>query len=238
MRIINNFQLLPLLDSLASLFFAFVLGTAVGLERQFRQRTAGLRTNALVAVGAAVFVDLACRMGGEDGAVRVIAYVVSGVGFLGAGAIMKEGINVRGLNTAATLWGSAAIGACAGAGYAAEAVLATLFVLAANTLLRPVVNAINRVPLDDVSSEVTYQVRVIAPREQQKPALAALEEELETASYPVGDLDMEVFGEDDVEIAATLLSTSVDSTDLDRVIAGLLRRPFVTQAFWSSSTSD
>ncbi|WP_418235902.1 MgtC/SapB family protein [Cupriavidus malaysiensis] len=238
MRMINNFQWLPLLDTLTCLALAFVLGSAIGLERQFRQRTAGLRTNALVAVGAAVFVDLACRLGGGDGAVRVIAYVVSGVGFLGAGAIMKEGINVRGLNTAATLWGSAAVGACAGAGFAAEALLASLFVLAANTLLRPVVNTINRAPIDDASTEVTYQMRVIAPREHGKQALAALEDSLEHANYPVGDLDVETFGEDDVEIVATLLSTSVDSDELDRVVEGLVLKPFVSQAYWSPSTTD
>jgi len=94
--------------SFIALVTAFLLGSAIGYERQVRQRTAGLRTNALVAVGAAAFVDLAMRLGGNDGATHVVAYVVSGVGFLGAGTIMKEGLNVRGLNTAATLWGSAA----------------------------------------------------------------------------------------------------------------------------------
>src|SRR5215472_18299767 len=103
------------LDSLISLLSAFVLGTLIGAERQYRQRSGGLRTNALVAVGAATFVDIAQHLNGDPGAVQVIAYVVSGVGFLGAGVIMKEGQNVWGLNTAATLWCSAAVGACAGA---------------------------------------------------------------------------------------------------------------------------
>ena len=114
MQFIKTFQLYDFLDTLISLFVAFVFGTLIGAERQYRQRSAGLRTNVLVAVGAAAFVDLAERLAGPDGAVRVIAYVVSGIGFLGAGAIMKEGMNVRGLNTAATLWASAAVGACAG----------------------------------------------------------------------------------------------------------------------------
>jgi putative Mg2+ transporter-C (MgtC) family protein len=91
----------------ADLLLALVLGALIGIERQWRQRTAGLRTNTLVAVGAAIFVDLALRMGGAAEATRVVAYVVSGVGFLGAGTIMKEGANVRGLNTAANLWGPA-----------------------------------------------------------------------------------------------------------------------------------
>ena len=114
MQSLQNFHLLSTLNTVLCLFVAFVCGSIIGLERQIRQRTAGLRTNTLVAVGAAVFVDLAMRLSGADGATRVIAYVVSGVGFLGAGSIMKEGANVTGLNTAATLWGSAAVGACAG----------------------------------------------------------------------------------------------------------------------------
>jgi putative Mg2+ transporter-C (MgtC) family protein len=87
-----------------------LLGALIGAERQYRQRTAGLRTNALVALGASAFVDLAQKLGGNIEAIRVISYTVSGIGFLGAGVIMKEGMNVRGLNTAATLWCSAAVG--------------------------------------------------------------------------------------------------------------------------------
>jgi len=101
MQFIHTFELRDFLDTLVSLLSAFVLGTLIGAERQFRQRSAGLRTNVLVCVGAAAFVDLGNRLTGAEGSVRVIAYVVSGIGFLGAGAIMKEGMNVRGLNTAA-----------------------------------------------------------------------------------------------------------------------------------------
>jgi len=93
-----------ILDTLISLTVAFILGALIGFERQYRQRTAGLRTNVLVAVGAAIFVDIAINLTGADGAVRVIAYVVSGIGFLGAGVIMRQEGNIHGLNTAATLW--------------------------------------------------------------------------------------------------------------------------------------
>ena len=151
MESIQNLNLHSLLDTFVSLSTAFVQGGLIGFERQVRQRTAGLRTNTLVAVGAAVFVDMANRLGGHEGAVHVVAYVVSGIGFLGAGAIMKEGANITGLNTAATLWGSAAVGACAGADLIGEALVASLFVLASNTLLRPVVNRINRRPVNDES---------------------------------------------------------------------------------------
>src|SRR6201985_1351945 len=149
MRFLHTFQLADFLDTIISLSVAFVFGTLIGAERQYRQRSAGLRTNVLVAVGAAAFVALAERLTGADGAVRVIAYVVSGIGFLGAGAIMKEGMNVRGLNTAATLWASAAVGCCAGADMVAQSLAVTFFVLAGNTLLRPLVNAIDRIPLNE-----------------------------------------------------------------------------------------
>lgn len=238
MQAIDNINLASAADTAVSLVAAFVLGTFIGLERQFRQRTAGLRTNVLVAVGAAIFVDLANRLGGHEGAIHVIAYVVSGIGFLGAGVIMREEGNVRGLNTAATLWGSAAVGACAGADLLVEALLATAFVLSANTLLRPVVNRINRQPLDTTAVEVTNTVFVIAPRARQKQALQRLEAALEAAQYPVRDLGMHAFGDDAVEIEAVLASTSIDGQKLDGLVADLSALDCVSQAFWSPSTTD
>src|ERR1700738_1517841 len=144
MRFLETFQLYDFLDTLISLLTAFVFGTMIGAERQYRQRSAGLRTNVLVAVGASAFVDLAYHLAGADGSVRVIAYVVSGIGFLGAGAVLKEGMNIRGLNTAATLWASAAVGSCAGADMVAQAGALTAFVIAGNTLLRPLGERSNR----------------------------------------------------------------------------------------------
>lgn len=235
---LQNINLASLLDTLVSLAAAFVLGGLIGLERQYRQRTAGLRTNVLVAVGAAVFVDMANRLGGHDGAVHVVAYVVSGIGFLGAGVIMREEGNVRGLNTAATLWGSAAVGAAAGADLILEATLATVFVLAANTLLRPIVNTINRKPLDVESVEVTNTVYVIAERAHQKMVMAQLEEELERSSYPTRDLDIHAFGNEEVEIEATLAVTSVNGEELDALVQRLTTMPAVRQAFWSPSTTE
>jgi putative Mg2+ transporter-C (MgtC) family protein len=129
MQFPQTFQLYDFFDTLVSLFMAFVFGALIGAKRRYRQRSAGLRTNVLVSVGAAAFVDLANHLGGADGSVRVIAYVVSGIGFLGAGAIMKEGINVRGLNAPATLWASAAVGSCAGTDMVAQSAALTLFVL-------------------------------------------------------------------------------------------------------------
>ncbi|MBW8808310.1 MAG: MgtC/SapB family protein [Lysobacter sp.] len=238
MRFIQTFQFYPFLDTLISLLAAFVLGTAIGAERQYRQRTAGLRTNALVALGAAAFVDLGMRLAGNAEAVRVIAYVVSGIGFLGAGVIMKEGMNVRGLNTAATLWCSAAVGACTGADMIAEGVLLTAFVIAGNTLLRPLVNAINRIPIDEQLSEATYEVRLSADPDSLPAAREWLVEHLEAANYPVGDVELDEHGEGAVEIVATLVSTAVDAKELDAVVERLRRMPGVRHVAWESSTRD
>src|ERR1700758_885423 len=97
------------------LLVALALGVVIGAERQVRQRLAGLRTNALVAAGSALFVLVAAFSHDAEASARIAAQVVSGIGFLGAGVIMREGLNVRGLNTAATLWCSAAVGVLSGA---------------------------------------------------------------------------------------------------------------------------
>ncbi|MFL9925071.1 MgtC/SapB family protein [Herbaspirillum lusitanum] len=238
LQALQNINLMSLLDTLISLTTAFVLGSLIGLERQYRQRTAGLRTNVLVALGSAVFVDMANRLHGHDGAVHVVAYVVSGVGFLGAGVIMREEGNVRGINTAATLWGSAAVGAAAGADLILEAILATVFVLAANTLLRPIVNAINRKPLDVPSVEVTNTLHLIVERAHQKLVLAQLTQILDSSKYPTHDLEVRTFGDDEVEIEATLAATSVNGDELEVLVQRLAAMHAVKQVFWSPSTTD
>jgi putative Mg2+ transporter-C (MgtC) family protein len=233
MRFIQTFQLYDFLDTLVSLLTAFVLGTVIGAERQYRQRSAGLRTNVLVAVGAAAFVDLANRLTGAEGSVRVIAYVVSGIGFLGAGTIMKEGMNVRGLNTAATLWASAAVGCCAGADMVAQAALLTVFVLGGNTLLRPLVNAIDRIPINEKSSEAVYDVLVTTDINSVAQMREFLLEKLAAANYPVRDTDVVYRSDEEAEIVATLVSLSIEPDELDAVVASLAGQPGVRHATWN-----
>ena len=238
MRFLTTFQLADFIDTLVSLTSAFVLGTLIGAERQYRQRTAGLRTNVLVAVGAAAFVDLAMHLTGAEGAVRVIAYVVSGIGFLGAGVIMKQGMDVRGLNTAATLWASAAVGSCAGADLVAQAVALTVFVIAGNTMLRPLVNAINRIPLDERRSEATYYFKLAVMPEALPDMRDRLVEKLEKANYPVADLAIAELSDDFPEIVATLVSTAVDPNELNAVALDLQHQPGVRHATWEVNTAD
>ena len=238
MQFVKTFQLHDFFDTLVSLFVAFVLGTLIGAERQYRQRSAGLRTNVLVSVGAAAFVDLANHLTGADGSVRVIAYVVSGIGFLGAGAIMKEGMNVRGLNTAATLWASAAVGSCAGADMVAQSVALTVFVLAGNTLLRPLVNAIDRIPLNEQSSEATYEIVVTTDAKHAAEVRDFLNERLEATNYPLRETKVVYRSNDNVEIAAMLVSLTVEAEELDAVVAALSKQPGVSYATWHVSALE
>jgi putative Mg2+ transporter-C (MgtC) family protein len=235
---ITNFDLVSFTDSAVSLGTAFVLGTLIGIERQYRQRTAGLRTNVLVAVGAAAFVDVGLRLTGADGAVRVLAYVVSGVGFLGAGAIMKEGANIRGLNTAATLWGSAAVGGAAGADLVAESVLIAAAVLASNTMLRPMVDGINRQPLSEASTEATYEVQLTARPDAVAALRERLEDLLDAQNYAVRDSRSVERGEDAVELTLTLAGTSARPAELDAVVAEIIATPGTSHATWAMRTSD
>jgi putative Mg2+ transporter-C (MgtC) family protein len=229
-------DLLILLSTVLRLAVAFGLGTLIGFERQWRQHTAGLRTNVLVATGAAAFADLGLRLMGAEGATRIIAYIVSGIGFLGAGVILKDGTNIRGLNAAATLWCSAAVGAFSGAGLLVEAVVLAGFVLAGNTLLRPLVNYLNRRPLDESSSEALYSVHAACEPGAVSELRDLLYVVLEAARYPIREIETESESEDQVELTATLQPIAAESAELDAVIAALKRTALVKSATWTVET--
>lgn len=123
------------------LLTAMLAGFLIGFERGWNQKSAGLRTNTLVATGSAIFVLLSVHITEPHGDVtRIIGQVVTGIGFLGGGIIFKEGVNIHGLTTAATVWCSSAIGCLAAAGYYKETLLATVAILAINVVLVPIDN--------------------------------------------------------------------------------------------------
>ncbi len=235
LQFMQQFDLANTIDTIISLVTAFVLGGLIGFERQYRQRTAGLRTNVLVAVGAAIFVDIANNLSGADGAVRVIAYVVSGIGFLGAGVIMRQEGNIQGLNTAATLWCSAAVGAAAGSDLIVEAVLATIAIIAANTLLRPIVHMIDRSPISD-ESEVEHVIYIVCDKERSKKVMDELNLALKKHNFPPKDINVHPFGDKDVEIEAMLIASSIEDDEIQPIIQILNSMPEVRQAFWDKNT--
>ncbi len=232
------FDLTPFLTTLIRLGAAFVLGGLIGLERQIRQRNAGLRTMVLVSVGTAAFVHLGGRLMGAGGEANVVAYLVTGIGFLGAGVIMQEGAQVRGLNTAATLWSTAAVGAFAGAGLLAEATAVAVFVLGGNTLLRPLVDYVNRRPIKAGETEALYQVHVTCAPAEAPTARDLLYEELERYHYPVREVEVVSEGDEIVELAATLVPTTANADDLDAITKHLEAHAEIQDATWSASTTS
>jgi putative Mg2+ transporter-C (MgtC) family protein len=126
----------------ARLSIAALLGIAIGFERQWRQRATGLHTSSLVSIGAALFALLDTTIGAGD-TTRIVAGVVTGVGFIAGGVIFRSGINVTGLNTAATIWATAGVGALAGFGFWQEAAAGAVVIILLNLLLQPLADAID-----------------------------------------------------------------------------------------------
>jgi putative Mg2+ transporter-C (MgtC) family protein len=146
LQLVSSLPTLDWSEALLRLALAAALGAAIGLERELREREAGLRTHLLVALGSALFTIVGAYgfhdflvSGGNvvrTDPTRIAAQIVTGIGFLGAGAIIRQGLSVRGLTTAATLWVVAAVGLATGAGYYSGAVIATALVLIALWPLR------------------------------------------------------------------------------------------------------
>ncbi|TVR03312.1 MAG: MgtC/SapB family protein [Deltaproteobacteria bacterium] len=196
---------MTLIDFVINGSAAVALGAVIGLERQWRQRMAGLRTNALVALGAASFVMLSMMTLDEVSPTRVAAQVVSGIGFLGAGVIMRDGLNVRGLNTAATLWCSGAIGVLAGAGHLEFATVSALLVIIANVFLRPVARSVDRKVIDLRDEEETiFDVVVVVPRPALKEMRSRMFELLANTDFSLRGLRVDLERQEPEEASLTV----------------------------------
>jgi putative Mg2+ transporter-C (MgtC) family protein len=159
---------MQILDFFFRLGAALLMGAAVGLERQWRQRMAGTRTNALVAAGSSAFVMCAFMVRDTSRSeAQIVSYVVSGVGFLGAGVIFKDAGGVRGLNTAATIWCSAAIGAICGLGNPLHALILTAAILCTNVVLRPLAYRLYPAQAAAEEHEVTYAFELVCRPEDE-----------------------------------------------------------------------
>jgi len=130
---------MPAIDLARRLLLAAALGAVLGLEREYHRKPAGLRTNILIALGSALFTIVSIVVGTRGGTPdRITAQVVTGIGFLGGGAILRSGTTVHGMTTAATIWVNAAIGIAAGAGEFAIASLTTLLTIVVLAVLAPI----------------------------------------------------------------------------------------------------
>lgn len=214
---------------------ALVLGALIGAERQLRQRLTGLRTNALVSTGACLFVLMSQGVPGMAGdASRIAAYVVSGIGFLGGGVIMRDGLNVRGLNTAATLWCTAAIGVLCSMGLLLEAALGTLAVLCANILLRDIAQRLNHLDtLPGSEVEQRYSVDIVCRAEDEIQVRSLMLHDLEGGSLRLQSLhsqDQATPGR--LEVRAELLGKPGTTTQLERLVSRVSLEKGVSSVSW------
>lgn len=226
---------MPFEDVAARLVVALLLGAVVGLERQYRQRAAGLRTNALVALGAAAFALIGFSMGGEASPSRMAAQVVSGIGFLGAGAIMREGLNVKGLNTAATLWCSAAVGVACGAGLFAMAGLGAGLIVAVNMVIRPLVALIDRAPAAGAEETRSWRITATVAPESEAPVRMLLLKPIAASEARLQRLESEHLGGEGpprVALTARLVASGRAAEVLEAIVGRLSLEPAVTRAGW------
>jgi putative Mg2+ transporter-C (MgtC) family protein len=215
-----------------NLVAALLFGGVIGFERQWRQRLAGLRTNTLVSLGAAIFVVFASQFA-DTSPTRVAAQVVTGIGFLGAGVIWKEGVNVRGLNTAATLWCSAAVGLLAGSGHWAHAAVAVSLVTLVNLVLRPMVRLINRQSIESAEVETSYVVNVVCRSAEEAQIRALLVQGFSASDLHLRELESaDIEGTDRVGVTATLTSEKRREIALEYIVGRLSLEPSVTAARW------
>ncbi|WP_044611899.1 MgtC family protein [[Enterobacter] lignolyticus] len=217
---------------ISNLLAAMLLGALIGAERQWRQRMAGLRTNALVATGAAVFI-LSSMSASPDSPGRIAAQIVSGIGFLGAGVIMREGMNVRGLNTAATLWCSAGIGVLCGLGQFWNAAAATLIILCANILLREAAQRINQYP-GAADEEKRYVLKVTCRNDNEsavRQLLLSVAKEFALSVQGLGSSSLDEPGHK--EIHAEVISGADSRKTLDLIMSKIGVNESITSVRWS-----
>ncbi|HKE37036.1 MAG TPA: MgtC/SapB family protein [Candidatus Baltobacteraceae bacterium] len=217
---------ITLIEFASRLGAAAGLGIAIGFERQWRQRAAGLHTSSLVAIGAALFALLDTVMNAGD-TTRIVAGVVTGVGFIAGGVILKSGPNITGLNTAATMWATAAVGALAGFGLWWEAAAGAVVVMLLNLLLQFAADAINVRAKQTQAAETIYTVSVVCDTQSQNTVSDAILKAINAAPISLQSLARERAQVDSVTINADILSPKPDDARLESLSTALLALPGV-----------
>ena len=165
---------------------------------------------------------------------EAFAQVVSGIGFIGGGVIFREGLSVKGLNTAATLWASAAVGVLCGSGFAKEAAVAAAFVLLANVILRPVARKLERADLPSLTDvETEYLLRVQCRSIDENHLRVLLLHNVVTPKLALRSLSSEdINGSGKIEIRATLISPGRQDEELEGIVGRLSLEPGVSRVSW------
>ncbi|MDD1786095.1 MgtC/SapB family protein [Burkholderia gladioli] len=231
------------IEFILRLLTAFSCGVAIGIERQLRQRTAGLRTITLVTCGACLFVTLGVLTGnGVAGVTQIAAYVVSGVGFLGGGVIMREKGAIQGINTAATLWCSAAVGVLSGSGHYLPALAGTVVVLLVNTVLRSLSHAINATPVSNADLIREYQITVICLAADEIHVRTLLSNSMYAKPLSFQSLtseDVEQEGAvERIKVTATLKLHPKDQAKLEQIASRMSMEKSISSVSWTAREAE
>ena len=206
---------------LINICISFILSLIIGLERQWRRRAIGLRTNVLVCIGSFLFVTFSMEKNTTD-LTRVAAQVVSGIGFLGAGVILRDGTNVKGLNTAATLWCNAAIGVLCAGGMLIEAITGTAFILFANIILRFFTNKFskNKIKYTD------YSFNIVCSQDNELKIKGLINQVINKKQVTLSDLSTHK-NNDNIVISLLLTSNTENEYIADKLLNRLTIEPSV-----------
>jgi putative Mg2+ transporter-C (MgtC) family protein len=226
-----------LLEFSGNVGLALVLGAAIGIERQYRQHPAGLRTNALVSIGAALFVSLTHLMGETNSPSRIASYIVSGIGFLGGGVILKEGANVRGMTTAATLWCSAAVGTLTGAGFGLHAAVGVAAILIVVAGLRPVARFIDERRKRAGGAEGSYTIVVECGSKDSLGVRTSLMRHVNDVSglLVTGITARKKKGRKRVTVSADIHADPTNDRAVQEIVGRLMIEPGVLAARWEKT---
>lgn len=219
-------------ESIGRLSVALALGSMIGFERQWHQKMAGLRTNALVALGACGFVVFSAMVG-EGDPTRVAAQVVTGIGFLGAGIILREGTNVHGLNTAATLWCSAMVGIFAGAGLWAPSLVASGFVVGTNLLMRPLARLIGTQIVSTTDAATCYSLTLTCKNIEEARLRSLLLHAISHAMFGLRRIDSSNIPDTpNVAIIAQVVAARRDDAAVEKIVGRLSWEPHISAVTW------
>ena len=212
---------------------ALLFGAVIGFERQWRQRMAGLRTNALVATGACLFVLMTPLVGAGSNPLQIVAYVVSGIGFLAGGVIFKERLSVTGLNTAATLWCTAAVGSLVGFGFFYEAAIGVAAVLVVHVILRPVMQRINRQSVEGTEIVSSYEIRAVCRQDVEEHIRALMIDAVRNSTMTLTAVYSEDLAESTrVEVIADATVAGRPDARLEKIVSRLGVEAGVTAVSW------
>lgn len=227
------------MEFLIHLLSATFLGILIGLERQWHQRFAGLRTNALVATGAAAFVGSAISLQAGGNPSPMLGQIISGIGFLGAGVIFKEDFNVRGLNTAATIWCSAAVGMLCGLGLLPYAAATALTVVLINLALRPLVVKLGQMPTSKASENQTlYGIHVIGTKKSELRLRTLLVQQTAGSHLTLHNLHSQKTSAGRIRVSAELALYGRNDHSVEAVAGQLGLDPAVESLKWELLKSD